>query len=87
MTNALVADAAQPVFGSEPGFLTLTYRRALAAIDLEFSIEETLDFTGWTNANPTEEILSDDGVLRVIKARVPMGASGQKALHLRITRP
>jgi hypothetical protein len=86
-TNALAADAALPVLGNEPGFLTLTYRRALAATDLTFTVEETLDFSAWSNANPTEEILSENGVIRVIKARVPMGAGGQKAIHLRIARP
>jgi hypothetical protein len=85
-TDPLLADAALPVPGMEPGFLTLTYRRALAATDVLFSIEETLDFSMWTDANPTQEILSDDGVVRMMKARVPMGSAGRKALLLRVTR-
>jgi hypothetical protein len=86
-TNPLLADAALPVLGSEPGFLTLTYRRALAATDVVFGIEETLDFANWTDANPAQEVVSDNGVIRVMKARVLMGNAGQKALHLRVTRP
>jgi hypothetical protein len=86
-TSPLLADAALPVLGSEPGFLTLTYRRALAATDVLFGIEETLDFANWTDANPAQEVVSDNGVIRVMKARVPMGSAGQKALHLRVTRP
>jgi hypothetical protein len=85
-TSPTSPGASQTQLGLEPGFLTLTYRRALAATDVTFAVIETQDFTSWTPANVTDEIVSDDGVIRVIKARVSIGNNASKLLRLRITR-
>ena len=61
-----------PVFGIEPGFITITYRRNLAATDIAFTVQEAVNLPGinaWTTASVIEEILSDDGTTRVIKAK------------------
>jgi hypothetical protein len=39
-----------------------------------------------TMAAATTETLSDDGIVRVIKARVPIGSAGRKLIRLSITR-
>ena len=77
--------AAAPVPGSEPGFITLTYRRNLAAVDVVFVIEQAANLTDanpWSTASVVEEIVSDDGATRVIKAKV--ASAGAQYLRLRV---
>ncbi len=76
-----------PIFTREPPNAVLTYRRNLAATDVTFSIEESASLNLWTTATPTEQIFSDDGSTRVIKAKVPLGSATTKMLRLKITRP
>ena len=84
----LVSDsAALPQLGREGNDLTFTYRRPVFAPDLQFTLEESLTWSRWLPANATEEVLSDDGNVRVIKARVPIGDASEKMLRLRVTGP
>ena len=79
--------ATAPIPGIEPGFITLTYRRNLAAVDVSFSIEQAANLTGpnpWSTASVIEEIVSDDGVTRVVKAKIASAAAHY--LRLRVTR-
>ena len=79
--------ATAPVPGVEPGFITLTYRRNLAAVDVAFVIEQAADLADsipWSTASAIEEIVSDDGATRVIKAQVASAAA--HFLRLRVTR-
>jgi hypothetical protein len=85
-TSPVVAGATRPELGLEPGFLTLTYRRSDAAVDLTFAVYESENLTSWAPASSTEETLSDDGLVRVIKARVPLGTEGHKLIRLQISR-
>lgn len=71
----------------ESGMLTLTYRRNLLATDITFTLQESTTLSAWSTAAPTEEILSDDGLTRVIKAKVPVGTAPAKYLRLRAQRP
>ena len=78
-----------PVMGREPGFLTLTYRRNLAASDLDYTVQEALGFLGtnvWETPSVVEEIVSDDGMTRVIKAKVTAGAEAAHYVRLRVSR-
>jgi hypothetical protein len=85
-TSPVVAGATRPELGLEPGFLTLRYRRSDAAVDLTFAVYETEDLRSWALASSTEETLSDDGFVRVVKARVPLGTEGHKLIRLQISR-
>lgn len=84
-TDPLVASA-QPVIGMEPGFLTITYRRNLVANDVTYTIMEATTPSAWSVATVTEQILSDDGTTRVIKANVPVNRAPQKFLRLRVAK-
>ena len=84
---ALASSVARPTFTLEPPDATLTYRRQLAATDITFSIEQATMLTAWSAVTPTEQILSDDGLTRVIKAKVPTGGATMKMLRLKVTRP
>ncbi len=76
-----------PQTGIEAGMLTLTYRRNLAATDITFTLQESSNLSSWSTATPTEQILSDDGITRVIKVKVPVGAGSVKYLRLHAQRP
>lgn len=67
--------------------LSLTYRKNLAATDLTYAVLQSDDVTGWTPATVSEQILSDDGTTRVIKATITTGGAAKKFLRLRVTRP
>lgn len=83
----LVNSVGIPTFTREVPNVALTYRRNLAATDVTFSIEESTTLAGWLPVTPVEEIISDDGVTRVIKAKVPINGATQKMLRLKLTRP
>lgn len=82
-------DAAVPICGCEPGFLTLTYRRNIADVELVWTVEETrnlADANSWTPASALQENVSDDGITRVIKTKVPSTGEAGHFLRLRVTR-
>ena len=83
-TNPLAVNAAPaPTFdGSD---LVIIYRRNLAATDVIFDIRATTDFVTWSDAGETEQILSDDGITRVIRAQLPHSAETQKFYRLEVT--
>jgi hypothetical protein len=81
------SSVATPSFTLEPPNLALVYRRNLAATDITFSVEESIALPAWSPATTVDEILSDDGITRVIKAKVPIGSPPAKFLRLKITRP
>ncbi len=63
--------------------LSITYRRALAATDLAFSVLESMDLdTPWELAEGDSETLNDDGTLQTVRFTRPSGAA--PALFLRV---
>jgi endo-1,4-beta-D-glucanase Y len=78
-----------PVSAREGGDLTLTYtRRKDASGELVFAVEAAPDPGGlWSVTDVIEQILSDDGTLQTVQARVAIGSSRQKFLRLKVTRP
>lgn len=76
-----------PAMALSANEITLTYRRNLLATDLDYLVQEASDFTDWQPANPTDEILSDNGTVRVIRAHVLIDAATAKFLRLHISRP
>lgn len=83
--NPNAKDAASlPTTAVEGGNLTLTYRKNLAATDVTYVVEESTTMGTWTTAAVSEEIVSDDGFTRVIKASVAKGAAPAKFLRLSV---
>ncbi|MGZ5003952.1 MAG: hypothetical protein ACXWG7_00345, partial [Chthoniobacterales bacterium] len=69
-------------------YLSLIYVKVLAATDLTYAVEQSLDLQGWSTVTPVNVVLSDDGVTQLIKAQVPLsnaGAGGKLFLHLSVT--
>lgn len=70
----------------DPIYVSIIYRRAIAATDLIFTVEQSLDFITWTVAAPTNVILADDGITQTIKAQVARSGAPSKYLRLRVSR-
>jgi hypothetical protein len=76
-----------PFAGDDGTWLTLTYTRVLAETDISYQVEWTDDFQMWSSSGVIDEILSDDGITRQIKAKVSLGGAGNRFMRLNITRP
>ncbi|WP_035611424.1 LamG-like jellyroll fold domain-containing protein [Haloferula sp. BvORR071] len=76
-----------PQLSYADGILALTYRRNLAATDITYTVVQSEGLGEWVPATVSEQIISDDGVTRVIKASLAPSADPLKFLRLRITRP
>ena len=74
-----------PAFTLEGGEMSITYRRNLFAPDIAYLVQKSSDFSDWQPALAIEEVLSDDGSVRLIRARVPVGSDGAAFLRLRVT--
>jgi hypothetical protein len=75
-----------PAISEENGVLRLTYRRNPAATGYDFIVEQAVDLAApdpWSEALVTEQILSDDGGVQVIRASLPPG-SPARFLRLRV---
>ena len=75
-----------PALSLSSGELTLTYRRNLLAPDLTYLVQKSTDISDWQPAFPTEEILSDDGGVQVIRAHVSVGNNAATFLRIRVTK-
>ncbi len=77
---------AQPALNA--GGLSIIYRKNLLAPDLSYLVQKSTDVSaGWMPASPAEEVISDDGSVRVIRATVPVEGSPSLLLRLRVSRP
>jgi hypothetical protein len=85
MDPATSAPAGLPSVSNDGVYLYLTYTRVLADSDITYVPEWSDDLHSWNNAGLTESILSDNGVVRQMQAKVPIGAT--RFMHLKITRP
>jgi hypothetical protein len=86
--NPQASDSALlPAVSKSGGTLSLTYRKNVAATDVTYTVLQSDDVAGWTPATVTEQILSDDGSTRVIKASITTGSATEKFLRLKVTRP
>ena len=90
---ALAADPQNPDAPSQPRFAiegtdaTLTRSRPVAVGDVTFSIEKWSAPGNWSAEYFAEEIVSDDGAIRVVKDRVPLNGAMEMMLRLRVSRP
>jgi hypothetical protein len=71
--------------GSGGPFVTLTYRRLDAANDLTYAVEQSSTLSNFTTATVTEDVLSDDGTLKVVRAKLPIGTNDKQFLRVRVT--
>jgi hypothetical protein len=85
--DPLFPDCGFPSFALEGNDATLTYRRPVSAADLIYGIDRWGNPGGWENVGFAEEILSDDGITRTVKDRVPLDGATHLMLRLRVTRP
>jgi len=70
------------------GSIAIVYRRNLAAVDLNFVVEECSDLTppaAWQASAVSEQVVSDDGSTRVIRASVAEPPGGRLFLRLRVS--
>ena len=71
--------------------LEFTYSRSVSAVNAgaTFTVEwsDTLLAASWSNGDVTEQVLSDDGTVQVVKATLPGGDSEGRFVRLRIVAP
>lgn len=91
MEYALGLDPAVPDQGATPlviagNLLHFTYSRPTAVTDVSYQVEwaATLGST-WSSAGLIQQILSEDGFTRTIRATLPKGATGQRFVRLKVT--
>ena len=71
--NPLVAEKAGVPYGTLNGNLfTLTYQQSLAATDLIFQVEGSYDLINWSTNNITDVVVSNNGVIAMHAASVPV---------------
>jgi hypothetical protein len=86
--DPLIPDAAGlPRAGREGSFLTLTYTQVTTASDINYIVEKSTDSVLWSPANPQNEIISTNGNVQTIKAKIDIGTSMRLFARLRVTRP
>ena len=65
--------------------LYLTYTRAAGVTDVSYQVEWASTIgSAWSSAGVTQQILSDNGVTRTIRATLPKGATGQRFVRLKV---
>jgi autotransporter-associated beta strand protein len=71
--------------------LEYTYPRSVAAMasGVTFAVEwhDTLAPSGWSTVGVTELVLSDNGTVQQVRARLPRGTTGSRFVRLRIVQP
>ena len=82
-TDPLTFNAGPTVTKDGPDFI-VTYRRNLAAPDLEFTVLMSNDLASWGDAGATGEILSDDGATQLIAARITAPAGPECFFTVRV---
>ena len=82
-TNPAQTNTAPYTVTQQGNTLTFTYTRPSLAPDLTYAVEwsQTLPAASWSTAGVTQQITSDNGTIRTMKAAVPAGAA---ALFLRL---
>jgi hypothetical protein len=87
-TNPTQANAAPYTVALEGGTLGFTYNRPSLAPDLTYAVEwsRTLAAGSWSSAGVTQQITSDNGTIRTVRAIVPTGTA-VLFLRLKVTGP
>jgi len=87
-TNPTQANAAPYSLAPEGSTLAFTYTRPSLAPDLTYAVEwsRTLAAGSWSTAGVTQQITSDNGTIRTVRAIVPAGTA-VLFLRLKVTAP
>ena len=87
-TNPTQSNAAPYSVALEGNTLAFTYTRPSLAPDLTYAVEwsQTLPAGSWSTAGVTQQITSDNGTIRTVRAIVPAG-SAALFLRLKVTTP
>jgi len=89
--SPLAATSFAPSLIPNGGVLDFTYTRSAAAVASGFSFavewSDTLAEGSWSGAGVTEQVLSDNGTLRTVRASIPAGAGSRRFVHLRVSKP
>jgi hypothetical protein len=80
-----------PFLGEVTGFLTLSFRRNLAADDVHYSVERSIDLATWTSGADVEYVGEThllDGTSEVTwRSTHPLGETPREFLRLKLARP
>jgi hypothetical protein len=84
-TNPTQPNTAPYSLTKQGNTLTFTYIRRSLVPDLTYAVEwsQTLAASSWSTVGVTQQITSDDGITRIVRATVPAG-SGRQYLRLKI---
>ena len=83
-----VPDAEVTTLDADGAWLYFTYTRPSAVTDAVYQVEWsfTLNAGTWSSGGVTQQILSDDGTSRTVRAVIPAGAGGRRFVRLKMTR-
>ncbi len=85
--DPLVPDRGATSLAVEPSMLRFLYPRPSAVTDLGYVVEWADNLGGpWSGAGVTQQIIADDGTMRVIRATLARGAAGQRFVRLKAGR-
>ena len=90
MEYALGLDPAVPGYGALPlivngNALQLTYTRPATVTDVSYQVEWAAALgSTWSGTGVSQQIISDDGVTRTIRAMLPKGGTGQRFVRLKV---
>lgn len=71
---------------AEGGFWTFSYRRANAATDISFSVEQATNLANWSTSGVVEELVSNETGYSVWRARVSQTGTPTCFFRLKVTR-
>ncbi|MEP6604385.1 MAG: hypothetical protein ABJB69_10605 [Spartobacteria bacterium] len=79
---------AEPQVGREGNFITLTYTKLnVPSSEVTYVVQQSNDLVSWSTATTQDDLVSSNGDLQTIKAKVDMGTWPRLFLRLQITRP
>jgi hypothetical protein len=65
--------------------LAIVYAKAVGETELTFVVQQSSNLSQWSPASPVNEILSDDGVVQIVKAKVDTNAATKMFLRLQVS--
>ena len=79
---------AQPVVGTEAGYLTITYTKiTLPTTDVTYIVQQSPDLISWQNVSTIDTVISTSGTTQVVKSKVAIaGGIGAAFLRLQVQR-
>jgi hypothetical protein len=87
--NASDGQSILPVIDNTGPLLSINYRKAKAATDLTFTVQESPDLQTWTTATGTSTVLPGDSAspVQVIRFTSPAGNAKKKFLRVQVSKP